>query len=73
MKNSEIITEKIDELIALSALEGEVNSQIVLLALQGARKDNIDGVLAEGVGLIIKNILLPICERQREKILATYN
>ena len=73
MKNSEIITEKIDELIALSNLEEEINAEIVLTALKGARMTNTDGILAEGVQQIIKHALLPICERKREQMLATQN
>ena len=73
MKNSEIITEKIDELIALSELEGEVNVQIILLVLQGARKSYLDGVLAEGAKTIAENILIPMCKIKMEKQLAILN
>jgi len=59
MERSTLITEKIDQLVALAELEEEPNTQIILLALSGARATGMDGMLATMVQEYVKNVLLP--------------
>lgn len=62
MKRSKLVTEKIDELTQIAQIEGEVNVQIVLLAIRGARESNQDGLLAGIIQDFVKRVLIPNVE-----------
>ena len=70
---SDLITEKIESLIALAKLEDEPNVQIVLLALSGARAVQHDGMLAGKVQEYLKDVLLPIAKAGKNAEIAQKN
>lgn len=70
---SDLITQKLDELITLAQIEGEPNVQIVLLGLSGARTIRDDGLLAEKVQEFIKDVLLPKAKRDKNSSQASLN
>lgn len=55
----ELINKKLDELIALAELESDVNAQIILHCLRGARAAGEDGNLAALVQQYIITSLMP--------------
>lgn len=57
---SELLTSKLNEVIQIAMEVNEPNAQIVLLALQGARKSYTDDHLALNVQEFIKLILHPM-------------
>jgi hypothetical protein len=57
---NELLTSKINEAIELAMEVNEPNAQIVLLALQGARKSFTDDHLALNVQEFIKLVLHPM-------------
>lgn len=62
---SELITNKLQELIALAKAEGEPNVQIVLFALCGARESGDCHILAEMTQAIVKEVLIPRLDEKR--------
>jgi hypothetical protein len=60
------ITKKIENLIELARLEDDANTQIVLLALAGARKSGDDGMLATHIQQYLKDVLIPKIRNDRE-------
>lgn len=73
MEKSNLITEKIQELIELAKLEGEVNVQIVLLALSGARNSDDDGMLAGKVQEYLRDVLIPKIQMEKNTQTASQN
>ena len=73
MEHSNLITDKIEQLIELAKLEGEPNVQIVLLALLGARKMGDDGMLASKVQEYLRDVLLPKLEHDQNAHIASQN
>lgn len=73
MEKSNLITEKIQELIELAKLEGEPNVQIVLLALSGARHSEDDALLAVKVQEFIKDVLIPNIKSKQIAQVASQN
>ena len=67
---SKLIDLKIDELIELSIVDNDNNTQIILLALRGAKRSGDDFLLATTVQEYTKNVLLPLIQ-QRKKIYDT--
>ncbi len=55
----ELISEKIEELIELTKLANDRNTQIILLALSGSRHSGDDGLLAEEVQKFVRDVLIP--------------
>lgn len=72
-EKSSLITEKIEQLIALAEVEDEVNVRIVLLALSGARTSDMDGMLAAKVQEYLKDVLIPKIRADREAAAASLN
>ena len=59
MGNSSLITNKINELIKLAEMDGDYNTRTVLLALNGSRLGNVDGMLASKVQEYVADVLIP--------------
>ena len=57
--NSQLITNKIEELIVLSEMEGEKSVQLILNAVLGARVMGDEMLLAHNVSMFVKEQLLP--------------
>jgi hypothetical protein len=55
-----MIEAKIEELIALAKLEGDDNTQIVLLTLLGAKTAGVDEMLATHLQKYTSEVLLPM-------------
>lgn len=73
MELSKIITDKLNELAELAKLEGEPNTQIVILAIEGARLSGQSGELAAGVKVIMQEVLIPGLQKKREQDKANKN
>jgi len=70
---STIIKDKIDSLIELAKLEGDTNSQIILLILRGSQEMRADGILAKHIQEFAKNVLKPLAEAGLEAQKASQN
>lgn len=66
-----MIEAKIEELIALAKMEGDDNTQIVLLVLLGAKKGMVDGLLATHLQEYASGVLLPLLQdvKKMQKII----
>lgn len=60
------IDEKLQELADLAKEKEDYATVVVLLTLQGARKDGTTDVLARGVDVIIEKQLMPISKELRK-------
>ena len=67
MAQSDLVTKKIGELIDLARIEGDTNTQIILLALRGAQCSNDDGLLAMAVQKFIDDVLMPKTQRNIDR------
>jgi hypothetical protein len=70
---SNLITEKIEQLIELAKLEDDTNTQIILLALSGARASGDDGMLAKHIQKYLIEVLIPKIRNDRELFIASNN
>lgn len=70
---SDLISNKIDELVALAEVEGDSNALIVLLILQGARAVHDDGLFAKKCQEFAKDVLLPRSIQGRDDEIARQN
>jgi hypothetical protein len=61
-----LIQEKIDELVQLAQAEGDINTEIILHSLSGARNAHDDGLLAVFVQKFTKEVLLPKAQKDHE-------
>lgn len=71
--HSNLITEKLEQLIELSKVENEVNVQIIIHSLLGAREMGCDGILAAKVQEYLKDVLIPMANRGIEEKKASLN
>ena len=64
IERNELLTSKIDEAIQIAMEINEPNAQIILLALQGARKSYTDDHLALNVQDFVKLVLHPLLKNR---------
>lgn len=64
---STLVSQKLEKLVRLAHVEGEVNVEIILLVLKGARLHAYDGLLAEKVQEFVATILLPKLREERDR------
>ncbi len=72
-EKSQLITNKIDELIALARVENDNNTLIVLLGLQGSRNVDMDGLFARETQKTLMNVMMPALKAQVIAIQAANN
>ncbi len=70
---SNIIDNKVEELLALAKVEGYNNLQILLLGYRGSKAIDQDGLLAAHVQDFIRETLIPNVRRGKELIIALNN
>lgn len=73
MQNSELVTQKLDELIRLAQEECEPSVQVVLFGLRGARLAGDEELLAARMQDFIRDVLLPRAQASKENQIAAQN
>ncbi len=73
MAYSEMVTEKLMELIQIAELEDEPNVEVVAKALYGARMSGDCHIIAEEVQKLLREVLIPKVRIENERRKAQNN